>query len=56
MLNETIDNEPVYVCSTNSNYGRQILPFYNYNVRIYNYLQKFAAHLKPCGGTPVAEH
>jgi hypothetical protein len=33
-----------------------ILPFSNYNVRIYNFLQKFAAHLKPCGGTPLAEH
>jgi hypothetical protein len=31
----------------------KILPFSNYNVRIYNLLQKFAAHLKPCGGTPV---
>jgi hypothetical protein len=34
----------------------KILPFSNYNVRIYNFLYKFAEHLKPCGGTPVAEH
>jgi hypothetical protein len=33
-----------------------ILPFSNYNVQIYNFLSKFAARLKPCFGTPVAEH
>jgi hypothetical protein len=32
-----------------------MLPFSNYNVPIYNILQKFAAHLKPCDGTPVAD-
>jgi hypothetical protein len=33
----------------------KILPFCKYNVQIY-FLQKIAAHLKPCGGTPVAGH
>jgi hypothetical protein len=42
MLDKTIDDE------------RQELPFSNYDVRICNFLQKFAAHLQPCGGTPVA--
>jgi hypothetical protein len=59
MLNKTIDDEPVCVCvcvlrilTTKD----KILYFSNYNVRIYSFLQKFAAHLTPCGGTPVAEH
>jgi hypothetical protein len=30
----------------------KIFRFSKYNVRIYNFLYKFAAHLKPCGGTP----
>jgi hypothetical protein len=36
----------------------KIWPFsnYNYNMRIYNFLQKFVAHMKSCGSTPVAEH
>jgi hypothetical protein len=33
----------------------KILSFSNYTMRIYNLL-KIAANLKPCGGTPVAEH
>lgn len=30
-----------------------MLPFYEYNVKICNFLQNFAAHLKPCGGRLV---
>jgi hypothetical protein len=34
----------------------EILPVSTYNTRICSFLQKFAAHLKPCGDTPLAEH
>jgi hypothetical protein len=30
-----------------------MLRFYNCDLQIYNFLQNFAAHLIPCGGTPV---
>jgi hypothetical protein len=54
-LNQTIDGEPFYVRVTNSVTEVKLLPFSDPNVRIYNFLQKFAAHLKPCGSTPVAQ-
>jgi hypothetical protein len=34
----------------------KLLPFSNYRVQIYNFFQKFVAHLKPYDGTPVVEH
>jgi hypothetical protein len=50
MLNKTIDDELVCVCVLRI----LIIVFFNYNVRIYNFLWKFVAHLKPCGGAPCA--
>jgi hypothetical protein len=55
MLNKIIDGEPVCVLRILITKDK-ILPFSNYNLRIYNFLHKFAARLKPCSGTPVAEH
>jgi hypothetical protein len=34
----------------------KILPFSNYKVRMYSFLQKYAAHLKPSSVTTVSEH
>jgi hypothetical protein len=57
MFNKNIDDEPacvcVCLCNTNILTKNKILSLSNYNVRIHNILQKFAAHQKPCGGTPV---
>jgi hypothetical protein len=55
MLNKTTDDEPVGVLRIIITEDK-ILSFSKYNVRMYNLLQKFAAHLKICGGTPVAKH
>jgi hypothetical protein len=59
MLNKTMVDEPICMCMCVLRIliaKDEILPFSNYNVRIHNLLQKFAAHLKPCGGTPIAKH
>jgi hypothetical protein len=58
MLGKTMDDEPVCVCVCVCVLGilitkGKLLPLSNYNLRIYNFLQKLAAHLKPCSGTPV---
>jgi hypothetical protein len=46
-----------YVCVLRIPITKDKMMFFsNYNVQVYNSLQKFAAHLKPCGGTQVAEH
>jgi hypothetical protein len=34
----------------------KILPFSNYNAEIHIFINNFAAHLVPCGGTPIANH
>jgi hypothetical protein len=58
MLNKTNSDEAMCVCvllwilTTNG----KILLFSNYNLQIHNFLWKFDAYLKPCGGIPVAEH
>jgi hypothetical protein len=45
MSNKTIDDGPVSVCVIRILFTKdKILPFSNYNVRIYNFLQQFAAH------------
>jgi hypothetical protein len=59
MLDKTIYDEPVCVCVCVLQIlitKDKILSFSNNNVRIYSFLQKFAAHLKSYGGTPIAEH
>jgi hypothetical protein len=47
MLGKTVDHAPVYMCVLRNLITKdKILPFSNYNARICNFLQRFAAHLK----------
>jgi hypothetical protein len=59
MFSKTVDNELVCVVVLVLQIlitKDKIFLFSNYNMWIYNILQKFTAHLKPCGGTSFAEH